>query len=418
MTFRTIRRAASLSPRRRTYLIEAALLAVLASTAVFLWTAPLRSERFLRVADTPQLDEAARREPNNPRVFYYKGLSLQRTGRTDLAHDAFGRAALLNADDERSWLAWAATAREERGEAEALGILETFRQRHPDSVPIHLALARSYQEAHMSLRAYNAALSAARLEPGSAPAWRLAGTAACVLRHYPDAEAALRRASAIDPGDWHDYHGLGDALMEQHHTAEAIPYFRRAVALAPRQFLPRVSLARALIDTAQGASDFDEARRHLGAAIALVPDLPPALLLLGRSYTRQGRWVEARQLLERAERLAPNDAAVHFELSRLYQNIGLEPEARREVRLHALALRYSADKQRLMDRIQDQPDADAYLTLARLLAAHGDREEAISLYRKIVAHGVGRPYTPEQQPAERELSQLERPAASPAAGQK
>ncbi|HLY66701.1 MAG TPA: hypothetical protein VKU60_14290, partial [Chloroflexota bacterium] len=92
---------------RRWRSVEVGLLLLLFALAAYLWTAPQRRERFLRTASLAQLDEAARQEANNPRVFYYQGVRLQQQGQADLARAAYERAARLNADDEQVWLAWA-----------------------------------------------------------------------------------------------------------------------------------------------------------------------------------------------------------------------------------------------------------------------------------------------------------------------
>src|SRR5262249_55552470 len=154
------------------------------------------------------------------------------------------------------------------------------------------------------------ALAAARLESGNATAWRIAGTEALALRQYGEAETAMRHAVEAAPSDWNNYQGLGDALMEQRREGEAIPPLRNAVSLAPHQVLPRLSLASALVNTAKSKTEVEEAREHLRVALALFPELPQALLLMGKSFTWEERWTEARPLLEKAERLAPNDAPV------------------------------------------------------------------------------------------------------------
>src|SRR4051812_42548800 len=84
---------------------------------------PLRSENALRRASLQELEAASRREPNNPRVFYYLGLRAQQAGQDRQAMDAFWHAANLAPDDQKLWLIWSQTAYAVQGRQAALSIL-------------------------------------------------------------------------------------------------------------------------------------------------------------------------------------------------------------------------------------------------------------------------------------------------------
>ena len=68
------------------------VLVLLAGAAAYLWTTPILQEHRLQAASLDQLQAASRREPNNPRIFYYLGLHLQGLGQTGAAQDTYARA--------------------------------------------------------------------------------------------------------------------------------------------------------------------------------------------------------------------------------------------------------------------------------------------------------------------------------------
>src|SRR5947208_14861500 len=90
--------------------LEILALALLLGVAVYLWTAPSRAERALQRASLPELTQAARRDPDNPHIYYYQGRRLRQAGRTDEARAAFKKAAELEGEYEDAWLAWVAAA--------------------------------------------------------------------------------------------------------------------------------------------------------------------------------------------------------------------------------------------------------------------------------------------------------------------
>src|SRR5439155_21227911 len=74
-------------------------------------------------------------------------------------------------------------------------------------------------------------------------------------------------------------------------------------------------------------------------------------LAIGQSFARQEKWREARQALEEAGRLSPGEPAAHFELSRVYQRLGLSDPAPRDTRLHQQTLAYGNEKYNLLSSI-------------------------------------------------------------------
>src|SRR5690348_4848551 len=73
--------ATSTMPKHRALQrVELLLLVALIIVAAYLWTGPWRAERALRGASFDTLLAASKRDPNNPRVFYYLGQRLRDLG--------------------------------------------------------------------------------------------------------------------------------------------------------------------------------------------------------------------------------------------------------------------------------------------------------------------------------------------------
>ena len=393
--------------RRGSQAAAAVLLAALTAVAAYLWTAPRRAEEALKRAPEHVLRTRTEQDPGDPRPFYYLGLRLQEAGDREAAHQAFLRAAALDASDEAGWLAAAATA---SAPEEAFRILSLFASQNPGSAAGHLALARFCLGDGRQQAAFDAASAAVRLDPRSAEGWRIRGLAALAQRHTPDAESSLRRAVALDAGDWQARVGLAGILLfmsPEPKSEEALSLYREAVRLAPDQPSARRALGEALLTVAAGPAEFEAAGETLARAAEMEPDDPRVFLLLGQAYNGQRRWKDARDALLRARRRTPLDQNVAFELARAYEGLGDRKAAAREAERRKTLKAYADEKFRLMTIANEEAgnDQQARLKLARLCAAHGETAEAVSHYRQALAHAPG------LQAARRELAALEaRPA--------
>ena len=124
------------------------------------------------------------------------------------------------------------------------------------------------------------------------------------------AEAAYRRALALDP-DYAEAHAeLGQLLAEENRHQEALDHFGRANAICPRSEETSYLLAggkAAVGDTAGAEAAFRQ-------AIALAP-YAPAYRDLGVLFLAQGKLDDAASFLERAAELAPNDLDAWYKLA-------------------------------------------------------------------------------------------------------
>jgi tetratricopeptide (TPR) repeat protein len=382
--------------------LELVALVLLIPLAIYLWAAPILADRALAKASLQELVADSERHPDNPRIFHYLGLRYQQAGDPGQALTAVSRAAQRDTGDEASWLGWANAAVALGREDDAYRVLSAFLKLHPESAPAHFALAVIFGHRQVHKAAWEEASAATRWNPRDADAWRLAGEEALELGKLTEAEAAMRRAIALRPRDWLNQMGLGNVLMAQEQGTSAVGCYQEAVRLAPDEATAQLCLGRALLTRAHTPEEIEIARRSLLEAIRLQPDLAPAYPLLGESYSRQGRWVDARIVLLRGERIAPDNVNILFALKRVYDHTGEHGLAERLTRRHQILTDFDLKKHALISQIALVPnDIKARLELARLCAAHDDYTDARNYYRSALVR------SPDPEPIRRELAAFE-----------
>jgi tetratricopeptide (TPR) repeat protein len=166
------------------------------------------------------------------------------------------------------------------------------------------------------------------------------------------ASSSWLRTSLLNPNSAKLHILLADAYREGEHFAEAEGEYRKAIQISPRDFAARFGLATAFyqdfrID--QAADELKEAldlkpgdpdasylmggilvlRRQYDAAKPLLlvglkgnpSNVPHVYALLGKVDAAQGQFVEARVELEKSLD-ADNDGSYHYQLSRVYMQLG------------------------------------------------------------------------------------------------
>ncbi len=186
---------------------------------------------------------------------------------------------------------------------------------------------------------------AAQAFPTRADVWVAKGQEERLADQPAHAEASLRRALALSPGDARVLNDLGVVVRAQGRTTDAVAIYREALGLAPRDPLTHGNLGNALTEL----KDVEAAERHLREAVALAPasvehrcnlaifltaqDKPQEAVVLFRDVLMRapehadawtnmgvaqldtGDTAAAEMALRRAIALAPRNAEAHYNLA-------------------------------------------------------------------------------------------------------
>jgi tetratricopeptide (TPR) repeat protein len=128
-----------------------------------------------------------------------------------------------------------------------------------------------------------------RENPRSVIGWNNLGRAYSIRQKWPQAEAALSRAFALDPTRSDTAMNLGILQLRLGHLQEARQDFEKAVELSPLNV--------------------------------------PARLNLANCFAAQGNSTEAIQQYDEVLRLDPNSAHAHYNLAALYHGLKQDPPA-------------------------------------------------------------------------------------------
>lgn len=191
-----------------------------------------------------------------------------------------------------------------RGQAEAIALLETAERRFPDDAG--LPAMRAGLAFELDRRdEVRAALARARAIDPDEPSYLLmsARFRATVSSDLDGALADLTRAAEIAPGDDAVWNEIGIVQSDRNAPVEADAAHRRAAALNPENAAVRANYARFLMDNDQMAA----ARREINAAEALDPASYAVLAAKGRYLLRMGRTAEGETALQEAAAVNPTD---------------------------------------------------------------------------------------------------------------
>ncbi|RMH42536.1 MAG: tetratricopeptide repeat protein [Deltaproteobacteria bacterium] len=274
----------------------------------------------------------------------YNGLGLVARQRGDLRTAAFyfGRAIELNDDFAEAHSNLGAIALEQ---GDPIGAEEHFRAA--------LAIDPGYREARHNL------------------------ARALLLRgDYAGARAQLMKLTSADDQYADGWAELALVELALGHRAAADRAIRTALALDPAH----ATALRARADLARAGGDYAAALADYGAAIAARGEFADALVGRGVTYLLVGRRADALRDLERAVRLAPNDAAARFAYGAALADSGDDRGAVRELG-HAIDLRAA----------WGAAYAEAHLLRAQARERLGDAAGARADYEAFVAAAGDRP---------------------------
>jgi tetratricopeptide (TPR) repeat protein len=170
--------------------------------------------------------------------------------------------------------------------------------------------------------ARKAAAEAIAKAPDTLESQLAAGEVARLDGDYYAARAAFRRATQIDPKDWRGWHGRARVEGERGNVERSRRSFGEALALGERAL---VLGERGALEAS--ATELEDARKTLDAALALQPDDYTTWAGLGYARLRSGDPDGAIDALVRATLIEPRYARAHIHLAVAYWQQGLHQQA-------------------------------------------------------------------------------------------
>jgi superkiller protein 3 len=146
-------------------------------------------------------------------------------------------------------------------------------------------------------------------------------------KRFAEAEAALQKASALDPQNAASRIDLGDLYLNAlQKIPEAEQAYRDALAIDPKHAGARYALGMALMSLGrpnQAKTEFDEAGR-------LAPDNPLPFYALAHLYKGENDFPKALQFLEEVLKIRPNFINAYTERGDIYLAFGQHEKALKE----------------------------------------------------------------------------------------
>jgi tetratricopeptide (TPR) repeat protein len=149
--------------------------------------------------------------------------------------------------------------------------------------------------------------------PADPEGWYLLGWALNQTQAFVESERALREHLRLSTNSVKGLTQLAVALLGQRRFADALPVLEDALKLKPTWRELHANLGYACVQLGRA----EEAERHYRDALAQDPNHVPSRIALGELLLRRGEVNQARQVLQEAANLAPNDPKVQGLLRKL-----------------------------------------------------------------------------------------------------
>jgi tetratricopeptide (TPR) repeat protein/mono/diheme cytochrome c family protein len=240
---------------------------------------------------------------------------------------------------------------------------EKWLEMEPRNAQLRAELAACYLEANRSDDALKQLEEAVRIDPSAGRHYDV-GRVLLIQEKYAGAEAAFRKALAMNPAFAEALYGLAVVRHGQHNLDEAIELYGRALGADPLNVAGHYNLGRALAERGQ----VDRAIQSYQKAIELAPEDADAHQSLARALVMQNQLAEAIYRYRRTLEIEPDRVGALLDLAWIIataQNV--------ELRVPAEAVRLAERAVRLTN----STNATALDTLAAAYEAAGQQERAV-----------------------------------------
>jgi len=254
--------------------------------------------------------------------------ALTRAGKTKQAETVLRSAAAANPDSAAVHGALGRLLFNRQNYADSVEELNLAEQLAPDSREYNMLLAAAL----LGSKRYGVALNflhivQPRFEQYPEFHYSL-GLAYYNLAQFTKAEEAFEEALRLDPKMDRAQFLLANCIASEGDFSKAADILRRLIGTHPKNVIYWTTLGDVLRQA--GPENRPEALRACHRALALKPGDPHTQFVLATILLDAGDFAGARQLLERLEKLSPNELEAHVALARVYARMGHPELARQE----------------------------------------------------------------------------------------
>jgi serine/threonine-protein kinase len=297
--------------------------------ANFLQFWQLRDAKYEQPAVDASL-KAVALDPNVAGAHVTLGMVYTQTDRNDLAAQELDTALKLDRLNAEAWAARSELYMRQGRADDAENAIREAIDLAPADWRWPKQLTDIYSRRGKFEQAIETSAQVINLSPDNARAYNNLGLYLTGVGRFRDAETALRKAIAIEPG-YNRYTNLGKVLQEQGKPEDAEQMFRKAAELNPSDYRAWDFLAALYWDQKKDPEKTREAyRKTIELAEALRAAKPREAYLLadlGEAYAHLGDEGQALPLLRQAMALAPEDSDILRECGTAFELLRHRDEA-------------------------------------------------------------------------------------------
>ena len=271
-----------------------------------------QSEQTALEATKHDLLQALEQDPNNTKALFQLGRLMVEGGDFVSAASLFRKYVVLSPAEPGAWAYLLRCAVSQHEAREAADAQRQIEQLAPANLALHAQAAcwlAGSDISEVSGREFELVMSLARNQTGKGGSlYSRLGQCYEHARDLNRAKRAFQAAIDLDPDTEIHYFHLAHLLAKEGKAGPASEIMAGAIAHFPRSVATRVEAGNIELE----AGNPERALEAQQQAATLDPQFPGVLLLLGRVQLIERRYPEAIATLERAAKLAPTDAGIHF----------------------------------------------------------------------------------------------------------
>jgi len=213
--------------------------------------------------------------------------------------------------------------------AKAVALVQDQIAKVPNSAPLYSDLARLQLATHDFAGARDSAKKAMQIDPANEDVVQSYSQAEVSLGETDQAIATWQQWLGSHPRDPRALVLLGTLSEAKGDANKAMDYYKKTLEIVPGQPMASNNLAYLMVENGQNV---DAALTLAQTARRSMPDSPSTADTLAWVYYHKGTYSSARDLLEDALKVDPNNASMHYHLGMVYGKLGNKTDAQTQLK--------------------------------------------------------------------------------------